>query len=181
MARSLDKGERLGSRPPCAICLGAGRGSRERLMLPGGVEVWLCEDHRSAEFQRRRAGRDFVASLMAVWRAAGCFTTRRSRALDAHRKRLLAAGRGTERPRPGSYAWPRLRAEAEALWATGAPAGEVIGRLRSREDRRPGPATPPSRRTMYRWFREGRWLGGGDLDVEPEVQGGGGVGERPDG
>jgi hypothetical protein len=135
------------------------------------VEVWLCADHRSDEFQRRRAGRDFSVSLTRLWRAAGCLTAARSRALDAHRASVLAADRPGERPRPGSYSWPALRREAEGLWARGERAGEVIGRLRAREQGRPGPARPPSRRTMYRWFREGRWLGegGDDLDVEPEV------------
>jgi hypothetical protein len=167
MARSLYKGERLGKLPPCAICAGPGRGRREKLVLSGGIEVWLCEPHRSLEFQRRRAGRDFVVSLMAVWRGAGCFTLARSRALDAHRERILALARpdAGARPRPGSYSWPTLRREAEALWAAGAGAGEVITRLRARE--RSGTALPPSRPTMYRWFREGRWLVGGGSGGDP--------------
>ena len=70
MAKSFYKGERLGNRPPCAICMGRGEGERARFILPGGVRVWLCAAHRSEEFQRRRAGRDFWVSLHAVWRAA---------------------------------------------------------------------------------------------------------------
>ncbi len=156
MARSFYKGEPLGKLPPCAICVGAGRGGRAELHLPGGVSVWLCADHRSEEFQCRRAGRDLVASLMAVWRGAGCFTARRSRALDLHRARLR--NRALPRDLPGSYAWPDLRREAEALFASGHRPAEVIARLRERERR--GPARPPSVRTMRRWFRDGRWLAG---------------------
>ena len=68
MARSFYKGQRLGKRPPCLLCMGPGEGERAELHLPHGVSVWLCEAHRSAEFLERRAGRDFTASL---WRAAG--------------------------------------------------------------------------------------------------------------
>lgn len=156
VARSLYKGEPLGKLPPCAICVGAGRGARAELHLPGGVSVWLCADHRSEEFLCRRAGRDLVVSLMGVWRGAGCFTARRSRALDLHRARLRT-GR-TARDLPGSYAWPDLRREAEALFAAGHRPAAVITRLRERERR--GPARPPSVRTMRRWFRDGRWLTG---------------------
>lgn len=117
MATSFYKARGMGSRPPCAICMGPGEGPRAELHLPCGVRVWLCEAHRSAEFQARRAGRDLMVSLMNVWQAAGCLTRRRARALDVHRARLTAAP--PERPRPGSYAWPALRREAEAAFAAG--------------------------------------------------------------
>jgi hypothetical protein len=156
VARSLYKGERLGSRPPCAICMGRGRGERAQLVLPGGVSVWLCAAHRSLEFQRSRAGRDFSVSLSHVWRAAGCFTARRRRALEVHRERLLRQRTGPPpRRRPGSYSWPQLRRDAEDQWARGASLRSVIARLRARASR--GEATPPSRTTMYRWSGEGRW------------------------
>jgi hypothetical protein len=156
MPKSFYKGERLGSRPPCAICMGRGQGERAQLTLPGGVKVWLCAAHRSLEFQRARAGRDFWVSLRYVWEAAGCLTARRERALQVHRERMLREARGpAPRTRPGSYAWPDLRREAEALWAGGAPLSSVIERLRRRVAR--GEARPPSRTTMYRWFGEARW------------------------
>ena len=153
MAKSFYKGEPLGNRPPCAICMGRGEGERARMILPGGVSVWLCAAHRSEEFQRRRAGRDFMVSLRAVWQAADCLTARRERALTVHRRRLLEAP--PPRGRPGSYSWPDLRREAEGLWAGGTPPGPVISRLRARESR--GSARPPSRQTMYRWHAQGRW------------------------
>lgn len=157
MPKSFYKGEALGSRPPCAICMGPGEGERGQLLLPGGVRVWLCAAHRSGVFQRSRAGRDFAYSLSCVWEAAGCLTTRRRRALAVHRERLLRGARGpAPRSRPGSYAWPGLRREAEGLWARGAPLRVVIDRLRARAAR--GEARPPSRTTMYRWFGESRWL-----------------------
>jgi hypothetical protein len=156
MAKSFYKGERLGSQPPCAICMGRGEGERAQLVLPGGVSVWLCAAHRSDSFQRRRAGRDFSVSLHYVWRAAGCLTARRARALEIHRERLLRqAAKPAPRPCPGSYAWPDLRREAEGMWASGARLLGVIERLRARVVR--GEARPPSRPTMYRWFGEARW------------------------
>ena len=63
------------------------------------------------------------------------------------------------RPRPGSYSWAELRREAEERWASGDLPGPVIEELRAREA--PGRARPPSRPTMYRWWREGRWRAAG--------------------
>ena len=161
MAKSLYKGEPLGSLPPCAICMGRGEGERGQLTLPGGVTVWLCGAHRSDSFQRRRAGRDFFFTLSCVWQAAGCFTARRRRALERHRERLLARDRPLPgRPRPGSYAWPELRREAEDHWASGQPLRRVIDRLRAKAAR--GLARPPSRTTLYRWHAEARWRAGPD-------------------
>jgi hypothetical protein len=152
VAKSLYKGERLGKRPPCLICMGPGEGERGLLHLPGGVSVWLCGAHRSAGFLTRRAGRDLCVSLMRAWEAAGCMTRARHRALDAHLARVAVA---PARGRPGSYAWPRLRRQAERRFAAGEAPARVIGELLGGLPR--GPATAPSRRTMLRWFREGRW------------------------
>jgi len=149
MVRSFYKGERLGALPACAICGGAGQGGRAELHLPYGLRVWLCAAHRSDEFLSRRAGRDLVASLMHVWRAAGCLTKARSRALEIHSSRLTSSM--PARPCPGSYSWAALRREAESCFASGEGPGEVIRRLRAREAG--GPARPPSAATMRRWFR----------------------------
>lgn len=153
MVKSFYKGQPPGKRPPCLICMGPGRGQRELVHMPHGVSVWLCGAHRSPEFLTRRAGRDLVASLVRAWGAAGCLTRARHRALDAHRDRLT---RPPGRARPGSYAWPELRREAEGRFAAGEPPARVIAELLSRAA--VGSARPPSRRTMLRWFREGRWL-----------------------
>jgi hypothetical protein len=142
MPRSLYKGPSLGKHPPCLICMGPGEGERAKLHLPFGVSVWLCGAHRSAEFQARRAGRDFVFSLWRAWQAAGCLTAARSRALDAHRARLV--GPRAPRARPGSYAWPELRRQAEARFAAGEPPRLVARELRERAGA--GQARPPSPR-----------------------------------
>jgi hypothetical protein len=117
------------------------------------VAVQLCEGHASHEFQTQRNGRDFALTLQRLWKAHGCLTVARSNALRRH----LASCTGAEaRPRPGSYAWPALRREAEAAFAAGARIDAVIAALR--RVHAGGPATPPSTRTMRRWSTERRWL-----------------------
>jgi hypothetical protein len=160
MARTLYKGPPLGKLPPCLICAGPGEGARERLHMTHGVTVWLCAAHRSPAFLARRAGRDLVASLGALWSGAGCLTSRRREALTAHLRRVR------QRPdaRPGSYAWPELRLEAERRFRAGEPPAQVIEELRARH--KGDSARVPSARTMRRWFHDGRWLPRG-TDPEP--------------
>ena len=142
--------------PVCAICLDRTRGRTFERELTHGVRIWLCEGHHSLEFLRRNAGRDFVVTLMRSWRSHGCMTRARASALDAHLAALRSTARGPTRPRPGSYAWPRLRQEAEACFARGEHAVAVITRLLARHAL--DYATAPSIRTMRRWFAQGRWL-----------------------
>jgi hypothetical protein len=160
MARTLYKGAPLGKLPPCLICAGPGEGPRERLHMTHGVTVWLCAAHRSPAFLARRAGRDLAASLGALWSGAGCLTARRRLALTAHLRRVC------QRPdaRPGSYAWPELRREAERRFRAGEPPAQVIEELRARHQG--DSARVPSARTMRRWFHDGRWLPRGP-DPEP--------------
>ena len=137
----------------CAICGGAGDGRRREHHLTHGVSVWLCEAHRSDAFQRRRGGRDFVASLAAIWRAAGVSNRRHAAALSAHLWRVRGDGR---RDRPGSYAWPHLRREAERRFAAGERTSEVGDDLARHCAARA--ILCPSPRTLRRWFHQGRWL-----------------------
>jgi hypothetical protein len=105
---------------------------------------------------RSNAGRDFVVTLMRTWRSHGCLTRARTRALEAHLGAIRAIGTRASRARPGSYAWPRLRGEAEREFARGGDVLATITRLRQRHllDH----ATVPSIRTMRRWFSQCRWL-----------------------
>jgi hypothetical protein len=142
--------------PICAICLDRTRGKALERQLTHGVRVWLCEGHHSVAFMRANAGRDFVVTLMRSWRAHGCLTRARARALDAHLHAIHSTGVRTTRPRPGSYSWPRLRREAELHFARGKPVLTTIAQLRQRHAH--DDATVPSIRTMRRWFSQGRWL-----------------------
>jgi hypothetical protein len=138
-------------RPVCAICVDRTRGRTQNVRLTHRVSVWLCEAHASAEFQTRRSGRDFVRTLMGVWKANDCLTLARSRALDAHLERL--SGPPPQRARPGSYSWPALRRNLEERYAAGATPAQIT--------LQPHPgctAVPPSRRTLQRWHAQRRWL-----------------------
>jgi hypothetical protein len=140
-----------------------GEGERRLLHLPHGVSVWLCAEHRSAEFQTRRSGRDLIVSLAWAWDAAGCLGASRQRALAALERR--SGSREGGRSRPGSYAWPALRREAERRFSKGEPPVVVIHDLRASAVA--GPAVAPSVRTMRRWFAEGRWLRTDGATAEP--------------
>lgn len=142
--------------PVCAICLDRTRGRTQIRELTHGVRLSLCEGHHSVEFMRSNAGRDFVVTLSRIWAAQGCLTRARSRALDAHLRALRAIGTTLTRVRPGSYAWPRLRREAEDCFARGDGILVTIARLREQHAR--DHATVPSIRTMRRWFAQCRWL-----------------------
>jgi len=142
--------------PLCAICIDRTRGRTLQRHLTHGVAIWLCEAHHSTAFMRANGGRDFIVTLDRIWRSQGCLTRSRSRALDAHHVAVRSLGRGLSRRQVGSYAWPRLRAEAEEAFARGERVLAVIARLRERHAL--DHATVPSIRTMRRWFAQGRWM-----------------------
>jgi hypothetical protein len=139
--------------PVCAICVERTRGRTQRVSLGYGVTVWLCQGHASSDFQTRRSGRDFVRTLSGIWKANGCLTSARSRALHAHLASLKAHPR---RPQPGSYAWPELRKEVEAASAEGLRPHHLADSIHTTYAT--CPAHPPSRRTLERWAAQRRWL-----------------------
>jgi hypothetical protein len=139
--------------PVCAVCVDRTRGRTSQVRLTHGVAVWLCEPHASPAFQIQRNGRDFVRTLSGVWKANGCMTAVRHKALQAHLRRLVER---PARPRPGSYSWPKLRRTVERAYAGGASAAQLAGAVHERYAR--CPARPPSRRTLERWRAERRWL-----------------------
>lgn len=142
--------------PYCVICGHTGRGLAAEYHLTHGVRVWLCGTHRDPRFLRRRRGRVFADRLEAAWRAAGAATVRRLQALTAHRRRMTPDP--PQRDRPGSYAWPFLRQEAEDRFAAGEDPDAVIRDLRERYAY--NVARVPTVRTMRRWFTEARWMNG---------------------
>jgi hypothetical protein len=149
---SLYKARKVPTKQPvCAICVDRTRGKTQRVSFGYGVEVWLCEGHASVAFLTQRGGRDVVLTLTAVWRANGCLTAARHRALDAHLASLRAR---PARSRPGSYAWPKMRLRAERAFARGAPMTSVRAHILEATYAN---AEPPSRRTIQRWHHERRW------------------------
>jgi hypothetical protein len=149
---SLYKARKVPTKQPCcAICVDRTRGKTQRVSFGYGVEVWFCQQHASTEFLTGRSGRDLVVTLLGIWRANGCLTAARHKALDAHLNALKAK---PPRNRPGSYAWPKRRLRAEQLWSTGATRTSVQHRILAAEYRN---ANPPSRRTIQRWHQDHRW------------------------
>lgn len=138
----------------CVLCGHGGRGPAAEFHMTHGVTVLLCAAHRHPRFLRRKGGRVFVERLHAAWHAAGSATQKRLRALAAHCKRVRPDP--PERPRPGSYAWPRLRELAEQRFAAGEDPEAVIEDLRAVYLHYV--ARVPSARTMRRWAEEARWL-----------------------
>ena len=137
-------------RPVCAICIDRTRGRTEEIRLGYRVTVWLCPGHADQAFQTKRGGRDFVRTLMGVWRANGCMTQARHRALDAHLNQLRA---DPPRPRPGSYAWPELRRRLEARYAQNTPPTDP-----TQLPYQTCTTHTPSHHTLQRWHTERRWL-----------------------
>ena len=150
---SLYKARKVPTKQPvCVICVDRTRGKTQRVSFGYGVEVWLCEGHASVAFLTQRSGRDLVLTLTGVWRASGCLTVARRRAMDAHLAALRARPR---RHRPGSYAWPKMRLRAERAFARGAaPVATVRAHILAATYTN---AEPPSRRTIQRWHHERRW------------------------
>src|SRR6476646_3686681 len=126
----------------CAICLDRTRGKTQQVRLGYGITITLCSGHASVDFLTQRGGRDFVLTMSELWKAAGCLTTSRHKALDAH---LRALRPRRTRHRPGSYAWPALRLQAERLFASGVGLAHVIARVRGAHYVN---ANPPSIRTI---------------------------------
>jgi hypothetical protein len=149
---SLYKARKVPTKQPiCAICVDRTRGRTQRVGFGYGVEVWMCQAHAGTEFLIGRSGSDVVVTLMGIWRANGCLTAARHKALDAH---LTALERKPQRRRPGSYAWPKLRLSAEQLWQAGASRHTVQHRILTARYQN---ARAPSRRTIQRWHTDRRW------------------------
>jgi hypothetical protein len=137
--------------PVCAICIDRTRGRTVQVSFGYGVTIWLCQGHASTEFLAGRSGRDAITTLMAIWRANGCLTANRHKALTAHLQSLNAK---PPRHAPGSYAWPAIRLRAETLFAQGHSVPSVLERL---THARYGDCQPPTPTTIHRWHRERRW------------------------
>ena len=155
--------------PHCAICAGPGHGDVQIHHLTHGVSVHLCGHHRSDNFQLQGSGEDYTHALRCAWVAAGCLTKQRELALEAH-VRMIHNFAVTDRKRPGSYTWPKLREEAERRWSEGQNRLKVVHDLRRLHAGTL--AVVPSVRTMRRWHCEGRWLDPPPRDEPP------GLGER---
>jgi hypothetical protein len=141
-----------GAHGTCVIC-GTSCGCRP-FFLTHGVQVPLCIVHRHGNYLRRDGGRSFANALRSYWRR-NHGTVRPWCEAAAATHTLRVTGR-TSTDGPGSYSWDGLRYQAEMRFADCEDPRLVIDDLRA--SHAGGPARAPSRRTMRRWFFEGRWL-----------------------
>lgn len=141
----------------CAACYPAKRAGQE-IPLANGVSVVLCPVHRDPAFIGSRSGRDFLASMTELLRSFGINGRRFHDAIA--RVARDAATRTTRPPRvrPGSYAWPRARARAEAVWSAGGTYDHGVRAALSLLESLPDGVRRPSAQTLRRWWRECRWL-----------------------
>ena len=176
MAKSLYKARGMGSRPPCAICMGPGRGPREQLRLPFGLRSGSAPSTGPRSSSPGGRGGTSWSASRGVWTATGCPDGRPAARRCARTwPRIAPPGPA---PRPGSYAWPDLRQRGRgAVRARRAAAARSSG---SSGAGTPGDAAQaPSRRTMQRWFSEGRWLTDGTPPAPLPPPGGGGPSGGP--
>ncbi len=172
--------------PACAICRSED-GSSEPVDLGFRVHVWLCAAHRDPVFLTAGDGHDLVEALTAVWESLGAMSASRRRALDAHLALLGPRDPVAVPRRRGSYAWPTLRLEAQAMLARGEGPGVIVAEIRRVAAARSGPdgPTPPSTTTIRRWLREDRLVALGLDETWPNGEPGAlpaasaGAGSRP--
>jgi len=142
-------------RPWCALC-GSGTVGRVRSVeLPYGVVVRLCAPHATPAFLTRDHGRVAAAALERAWISVGCLDHRRRRSLETYVRRLSQPREPQQRRRPGSYAWPDVRQQVAQMRDRGERFESVMEWVRHVcTDER---TSPPSSRTVRRWWRDTAW------------------------
>ncbi len=143
--------------PRCICCFPANRAGQV-VPLRYGVQLVLCAEHRDPAWIAGRNGRDFLASVGATMTSFGLSHRRYGLALASFVREVVGRGRQPARPRPGSYAWPGVRASAEAVWARGGSYHDGEGTVARHAASAPSGWRAPSPHTVRRWWREKRWL-----------------------
>jgi hypothetical protein len=141
----------------CAACFPCSVAG-QMIPLRYGVTIALCEDHRDPAFVHSRGGRDFLAALTTTFESLGLRGARYGKAIRAFIADVLAMGTPTPRHRPGSYAWPEQRRDAEAVWARGGSYHDGEAAVLAYFERPVAGMRAPSGHTIRRWWRDRRWL-----------------------
>jgi hypothetical protein len=141
----------------CIACLPNNVAGRD-VRLRHGITLVLCEAHRTPGHVAGHGGEEFLRAISTLFHAMGIHSKRHHAALRAfvldmcHPRR-----RGPERPRPGSYAWPGRRQDAETVWSRAGSFEQ--GRQAARAPAPDPRSRAPTERTVRRWWQERRWLG----------------------
>jgi hypothetical protein len=141
----------------CAACFPRSVAG-QMIPLRYGVAIALCEDHRDPAFVRSRGGRDFVAAMTTTFESLGLRGARYGKALREFVADVIAMGTPTPRHRPGSYAWPEQRRDAEAIWAGGGSYHDGEAAVLAYFEKPVPGMRAPSGHTIRRWWRDRRWL-----------------------
>ena len=125
--------------------------------LKHGVTLVLCSSHRTPEYVAEDSGRKFLSAISALFHSMGLRSARHHAALRAFVQEMTNPHRQRpQRPRPGSYAWPARRQDAETVWSRGGSFLQgLAAALAGPPDRR---ARAPTDRTVRRWWQDRRWL-----------------------
>jgi hypothetical protein len=151
------RGKGPAKHPRCICCFPKSVAGQE-VPLRYGVRLVLCADHRDPRFLHSRGGRDFLAATSALFRSLGLTGRRYHEALMAFLEEVRDTGRPTPRRRPGSYAWPDLRRDAEQAWHCGATFEQGCQLVYTHEEPITRRLRLPSLATVRRWWREKRWM-----------------------
>ncbi len=143
--------------PRCICCFPASRAG-QIVPLRYGVQLALCEDHRDPGWIASRNGRDFLASVTTTMSSFGLSHRRYALAVAAFVREVVTRHAPSPRHRPGSYAWPGLRATAEGVWARGGSYHDGEAAIAPARAAFARGWRPPSAHTVRRWWREKRWL-----------------------
>jgi hypothetical protein len=151
------RGKGPAKHPRCIACFPKSVAGQE-VPLKRGVRLVLCADHRDVRFLHSRGGRDFLAATSALFRSLGLTGRRYHDALMAFLDEVRDTARPTPRHRPGSYAWPELRRDAERAWRQGASFEDGCRIVYTHEEPITCRLRLPSLTTVRRWWREKRWM-----------------------
>ena len=143
--------------PKCVACFPHSRAG-QRVPLAYGVSLVLCSQHRDPRFIAARSGRDFLAAIGELYNALGLTAARYGDAL----RRFVQECTNPQRPqrhRPGSYAHPKRRQDAERTWAAGGTFEQGLAAALANPPPDLYGVRLPDPRTVRDWWRQRRWLG----------------------
>jgi len=128
------------------------------LPLTLGCSLVLCAEHRQPAFIASDSGRRFLSAVSALSASLGLSSARFGAALRAFVERCANSHRHAgRRHRPGSYAWPERRQDAERVWSGGGSSQQGLAAALARPPDRRG--RMPTQRSVRRWWQDRRWLG----------------------
>ena len=141
----------------CLACFPANEVG-QKVPLTLGCSLVLCARHRDPAFIASDSGRRFLSAIGSLYESLGLSSGRFGAALRTFVDRCANPHRHRgQRRRPGSYAWPERRQDAERVWSAGGSFEQgLAAALAAPPDLR---VRTPSTRTVRRWWHDRRWLG----------------------